>query len=308
MERHASGARVGMQPISVIAPYLPTQLHRKRDVAREKIGRIFADIIQKRRASGRKEKDILQAFIDGRYERVHGGRQLNESEIVGLLIAALYAGMHTSTITSAWTGIFLAAHPEAWAACVKEQREVVAAHGEDVTVETLGAMPVLHACITEALRMHPPLIMMLRYVHKAFTVKGACQPPLPLLFRRRPSACPSPPAIPFQGALLLCNRGRTYTRHGSLWAMQTRAGRSTTSQRATSAARRRRSSTACKASSRTPTATTTPASCPHAPKTRPPSSPSSASAAAATAAWAQTLRTSRSRRCAPLACLSSCRR
>lgn len=162
-----------MQPISVIAPYLPTRLHRKRDVAREKIGRIFADIIQKRRASGRKEKDILQTFIDGRYERCHGGRQLTESEIVGLLIAALYASMHTSTITSAWTGIFLASHRASWDACVAEQRQVIAARGEELTIETLGEMPVLHACITEALRMHPPLIMMLRYARQAFTVRGA---------------------------------------------------------------------------------------------------------------------------------------
>lgn len=162
----------GMQPISVIAPYLPTALHRKRDAARKKIGEIFKDIISKRRASGLKGNDILQTFIDGKYERAYGGRPLTESEITGLLIAALFAGMHTSTITSAWTGLFLSSHQASWDACVEEQRRIIAEHGEDLSIEVLGKMEILHACITEALRMYPPLIMMLRYAKQPFTVTG----------------------------------------------------------------------------------------------------------------------------------------
>lgn len=161
-----------MQPISVIAPYLPIKLHRERDVARKEIGKIFAKIIEQRRASGVKERDVLQTFIDGQYQRVHGGRALTESEITGLLISALFAGMHTSTITSAWTGIFLAHNRSAFEACVEEQHRVIAEHGSDLSVATLDQMPVLHACITEALRMYPPLIMMLRYARKAFEVTG----------------------------------------------------------------------------------------------------------------------------------------
>lgn len=174
-----------MQPISVLAPYLPTTLHRKRDAARLKIGEIFKDIISKRRASGVKGNDILQTFIDGKYERAYGGRPLTESEITGLLIAALFAGMHTSTITSAWTGLFLSAHRASWDACVEEQRRIVAEHGQDLNVEVLGNMEVLHACITEALRMYPPLIMMLRYAKQPFTVTGNA--PLLLLIVHKPA-------------------------------------------------------------------------------------------------------------------------
>ena len=181
----ARAKRAGMQPISVIAPYLPTQLHRQRDAARKEIGRIFAGIIAKRRASGVKENDILQTFIDGHYKRVNGGRALTEGEITGMLIAALFAGMHTSTITSSWTGIFLAANRTAWDACVAEQRKIVAEFGEDLSVEALEKMDVLHACITEALRLHPPLIMLLRYARKAFEVTGA-----------RPNPCLQSCALP----------------------------------------------------------------------------------------------------------------
>ena len=173
---------VGMQPISVMAPYLPIELHRKRDEARKKIGAIFKEIISKRRQSGIKGNDILQTFIDGRYERSYGGRALTESEITGLLIAALFAGMHTSTITSSWTGIFLASNRQAWDACVEEQQKIIAEHGEELSVEILGKMETLHACITEALRMFPPLIMMLRYARQPFTVTGAA-PVHPLMLR-----------------------------------------------------------------------------------------------------------------------------
>jgi len=34
----------GMRPISVLLPYLPTAFHKKRDIAREKLGQIFAKV------------------------------------------------------------------------------------------------------------------------------------------------------------------------------------------------------------------------------------------------------------------------
>lgn len=94
----------GMRPISVFFPYLPTSYHKKRDIARVKLGQIFAKVIQARRASSTKEEDVLQQFCDARYQNVCGGRQLTEDEITGLLIAVLFAGQHTSSITSSWTG------------------------------------------------------------------------------------------------------------------------------------------------------------------------------------------------------------
>lgn len=42
-----------------------------------------------------------------RYVNVYGGRAPTEDEITGLLIAALFAGQHTSSITASWTGYFM---------------------------------------------------------------------------------------------------------------------------------------------------------------------------------------------------------
>lgn len=52
-----------------------------------------------------------------------------------------------------------------------EQQEVMKRHGDTLDYEVLGEMDVLHRSIKEALRLHPPLILLLRYTHKDFTVK-----------------------------------------------------------------------------------------------------------------------------------------
>jgi len=179
----------GMRPISVFFPYLPTAFHRRRDAARAELGRIFAKVIRARRAPGAaKEEDVLQQFCDARYSPlVQGGRQLTEDEITGLLIAVLFAGQHTSSITSAWTGYFMvdsrrhsieegkggaagSGSRDAYAAAVDEQRAVLARHGDDLTLEVLGEMDALHRNVTEALRIHPPLLLVMRYAKKPFSV------------------------------------------------------------------------------------------------------------------------------------------
>jgi sterol 14-demethylase len=95
----------GMLPISVLFPYLPIPAHKRRDRARKELASIFSKIIQNRRASGKQENDMLQSFMDSKYRST--GRGLEDYEITGLLIAALFAGQHTSSITSTWTGAYL---------------------------------------------------------------------------------------------------------------------------------------------------------------------------------------------------------
>lgn len=112
----------GMLPISVLAPYLPIPAHRRRDRARKKLAEIFATIIGSRKESGKCENDMLQSFIESKYK---DGRPTTESEVTGLLIAALFAGQHTSSITSTWTGAYLLRHPEFMSAALDEQKTIL---------------------------------------------------------------------------------------------------------------------------------------------------------------------------------------
>ncbi|KAH7296629.1 hypothetical protein KP509_26G031400 [Ceratopteris richardii] len=159
----------GMLPISVLLPYLPIPAHRRRDKARKQLAEIFSNIIQNRRASGKKEADMLQAFIDSKYRS--SGRYLSDNEITGMLIASLFAGQHTSSITSTWTGAHLL-HKQFLGPVLDEQREVMSRHGDKLDYDILAEMDVLYRAIKEALRLHPPLILLLRYSHKDFVVKN----------------------------------------------------------------------------------------------------------------------------------------
>ncbi|KAL9268616.1 Sterol 14-demethylase-like protein [Drosera capensis] len=157
----------GMLPISVIFPYLPIPAHRRRDKARKRLSEIFAQIITSRKSAGNSENDMLQCFIDSKYK---DGRPTTEAEVTGLLIAALFAGQHTSSITSTWTGAYLLKYKEYFSAVVDEQRSLMKKHGDKIDHDILSEMEVLYRCIKEALRLHPPLIMLLRYSHCDFSV------------------------------------------------------------------------------------------------------------------------------------------
>ncbi|PNW86578.1 hypothetical protein CHLRE_02g092350v5 [Chlamydomonas reinhardtii] len=164
------GLDEGMVPLSVFFPYAPIPVHFKRDRCRKDLAAIFAKIIRARRESGRREEDVLQQFIDARYQNVNGGRALTEEEITGLLIAVLFAGQHTSSITTSWTGIFMAANKEHYNKAAEEQQDIIRKFGNELSFETLSEMEVLHRNITEALRMHPPLLLVMRYAKKPFSV------------------------------------------------------------------------------------------------------------------------------------------
>lgn len=157
----------GMLPISVIFPYLPIPAHRRRDLARKRLAEIFSNIISSRKRSGQSENDVLQCFIESKYK---DGRPTTESEVTGLLIAALFAGQHTSSITSTWTGAYLLCHKKYLSAVLEEQKNLMSVHGAKVDHDVLSEMDVLYRCIKEALRLHPPLIMLLRSSHSDFSV------------------------------------------------------------------------------------------------------------------------------------------
>ena len=53
---------------------------------------------------------VRHVLLKCRYQNVYGGRALEDEEITGLLIAVIFAGQHTSSITTSWTGLFMNAN------------------------------------------------------------------------------------------------------------------------------------------------------------------------------------------------------
>jgi len=154
----------GVTPLSFFFPYAPTAAHKQRDNARIEMVQIFSKVIRQRRekgGDGSENTDILQVFMDLKYK---DGSVLTDDEIVGLLIALLFAGQHTSSITSTWTTLFLLHNPECLEKVMAEQQEVFGQENStsELDFETVGKMEYLQNCVKESLRLHPPLIMLMR--------------------------------------------------------------------------------------------------------------------------------------------------
>jgi sterol 14-demethylase len=90
------------------------------------------------------------------------GGKPSDDEVVGLLIALLFAGQHTSSITSTWTTMFLLHHPEILKRVLTEQESVLPNKQASLDFDSIGKMDLLQNCIKESLRMFPPLIMLMR--------------------------------------------------------------------------------------------------------------------------------------------------
>jgi len=83
----------------------------------------------------------------------------------------MFAGHHTTSGTAAWTLIELLRNPEWIQRCVDEQ-DSLADEGQDVSYHALREIPVLEAAIKETLRLHPPLILLLRVAKVPLDVGG----------------------------------------------------------------------------------------------------------------------------------------
>jgi len=157
----------GVTPIAYLNAHLPIPSFRARDKARIRLEEMVAKIIQERRASGREGEDFLQTMMDARYKH---GAPLTEYEITGMLIAAMFAGHHTSSVTTAWAIIELVRNPDLLAR-VREELEANFADGAEVGFASLRNVPLTEATVLETLRLHPPLFMLVRVAEKDFVYK-----------------------------------------------------------------------------------------------------------------------------------------
>ena len=158
----------GINVVSFFAPYLPLPSMRRRDRARVKMVELITQIVQARRSDGQVHEDILQTLIEARYA---DGRALTEDEITGLILTIMFAGHHTSGVTFSWIAVLLGQHPHIARRLIEEQRQILGDR-ETLTYDDLGQMKLLEGTIKEALRLYPPIHLVMRRVLKAFDFGG----------------------------------------------------------------------------------------------------------------------------------------
>uniref|UniRef100_A0A0D9WYN0 Cytochrome P450 n=1 Tax=Leersia perrieri TaxID=77586 RepID=A0A0D9WYN0_9ORYZ len=166
---------LGREPHQHVVSYLPTPAHRRRDRAHRRLKELIIHAIRSRRNSShpcaRENHDVLQHLIDSRYK---DERPTTDEEVAGMLLAIMFAGKHTSSAASIWTGIHLLSHPNHLCATINELDQVMARHRDanhHLDYDILQEMRTLHFCIKEALRLHPMLVALARHALTNFTVQ-----------------------------------------------------------------------------------------------------------------------------------------
>jgi sterol 14alpha-demethylase len=157
----------GVTPLAYINAHLPIPSFKRRDKARVRMVEMITSIIQDRLRGGREGEDFLQTLMDSKYST---GEKLTEDEITGMLLAGMFAGHHTSSVATAWTLIDLLLNPSFLQRAVAEVDRVFAG-GKPVTHGALRELGFIEACVKEALRLHPPLFMLVRVAQADFAFK-----------------------------------------------------------------------------------------------------------------------------------------
>jgi sterol 14-demethylase len=159
----------GTDALAYVDPYLDIESFRRRDAAREALVELVQGIIDRRKERGtvpRDERDLLDVLIS---------IDMSADYITGIFISMMFAGHHTSSGTASWALIELMRHPEVMKDVVAELDELYA-DGSEVSFQALRSIPRLEATLKETLRLHPPLIILMRVVAEEIELAGHTVP------------------------------------------------------------------------------------------------------------------------------------
>lgn len=191
----------GTDALAYVDPYAPIESFRRRDEARAGLVALVSEIMAGRAAAPpppREDRDLLDVLISIRDP--DAAPAFSADVITGIFISMMFAGHHTSSGTAAWTLIELLRHPDALAGVVAELDELYSG-GAEISLQSLRAIPRLEGAVKEALRLHPPLILLLRMATRELEVQGYRVPAgallgaTPAISNRIPEDFPDPDAF-----------------------------------------------------------------------------------------------------------------
>jgi sterol 14alpha-demethylase len=162
----------GTDPLCYVDPYLPIDSFRRRDEARKELVALVQEIMHQRLTNppvDKSDRDMLDVLVSIKDEQ--GSPRFSADEVTGMFISLMFAGHHTSSGTSAWTLIELMRHPHVYTSVIDELEELYA-DGQSVSFHALRQIPRLENVLKESLRLHPPLIILMRVAKGEFEVEG----------------------------------------------------------------------------------------------------------------------------------------
>jgi len=166
----------GTDALAFVDPYMDIESFHRRDAARAELVELIDAILTKRLAEPPPEgddRDLVDVLLS--LKNPDGSLMFSADYVTGMFISMMFAGHHTTSTTLSWTLIELLRNPDSLAAVVEELDELYA-DGRSASYQALREMPRTEAAIKEALRLHPPLILLLRVAKVPFEVAGHVVP------------------------------------------------------------------------------------------------------------------------------------
>lgn len=188
----------GTDPIAYVDAYADIESFHKRDAARKGLVELVQEIMDTRIAgepATDEDRDLLDVLISIRDDE--GNLRFTADTITGMFISMMFAGHHTTSGTAAWTLIELLRHPEYMEQVTAELDDIYSG-GAEYSFGAMRQIPKLESALKEALRLHPPLIVLMRVVQNDFEVEDFHLEPgqsiavSPAISNRLPEDFPNP--------------------------------------------------------------------------------------------------------------------
>lgn len=159
----------GTDPIAYVDAHADIESFRRRDAARAELVEYIQGVMHERVANpvtDKEDRDLMDVLIQVGFDA---------DTITGMFISMMFAGHHTTQGTAAWTLIELLRNPEYLRRVYDELDEIYGdtPPGErpEYTFAHTRQMPLLENALKEALRLHPPLIILMRLVQNDFHIE-----------------------------------------------------------------------------------------------------------------------------------------
>ncbi|KAJ1670343.1 Lanosterol 14-alpha-demethylase, partial [Spiromyces aspiralis] len=138
--------------------------------AHAELERIFSKVIEARRKQPHHQLvDMLDVFMTTTYK---SGESISDLQATNLCIVLLMAGQHTSAATTTWALLNLAKQHDILDSAYVEMKHVMGDDLPDVEYEDLKKLETLDDIVRETLRIHPPLLQIMRKVIKPIAIPG----------------------------------------------------------------------------------------------------------------------------------------
>ncbi len=191
----------GTDALAYVNADLPLPVFRARDRARRRLVELLGGVFERRAADPATTPELFDILLGLRRE--DGSARYSLDEITGMFISMMFAGHHTTSGTAAWTLIELLRNPHVLDEVVAEldtlgDPDEAGQEAADSAHQALREIPKLERAIQESLRLHPPLILLMRKVMHDFHYKGWTVPAgklvgvSPAVSNRMPECFPDP--------------------------------------------------------------------------------------------------------------------